>query len=274
MQLNKKKIFLLTFLSLFLSSLFGQYFYIPDNDVSALQYLNRGDLKLSYTYPFNDRTNIQLGYSPLKHISISAGYFKYQDERTWNTTSDFIIKTNGHNYTGAIGFYKYLTKRFFVKEFILFRNISGVILQSHFGYNKGAIFNRFPDDSVINLDYQSFFARGSIHVKYRYFTFGYSFKFFNLDYVGGEVGGKLRDLEWFSGVVGREIENRNPRRLREKMFQIKFNYKFLEIFGAYNVINKDHNFDHLPRYFGRKNYTLGMILEIDDLIKTIKTKKL
>ena len=137
-----------------LLTLHGQYFYLADYDGTGIQFEQKGDLNLSISYPIQNRSNLHLGYCPLKHISISGGFFKHRQSKQFHGLSD--IRINGRSYSGAIGFYNFFKSPFNSKTFI-FNQLQGFLLQSHFGYSNNKISNYIDDLIYTDLYSQNYF---------------------------------------------------------------------------------------------------------------------
>ena len=75
MKIIKKKLFLLVFLlSAFISTnINAQHYYIV-NEGDLLMIGDQGDIKFSTVFPGEGLYSTQIGYSPIKHLSVTGSF--------------------------------------------------------------------------------------------------------------------------------------------------------------------------------------------------------
>ena len=97
---------ILFFLFLIQFSSLGQSFYYYDNGTSLLNFSEKNDLKIATHFTKNNERSIQIGYSPLKHLNFSIGYFGY-NLSSFSNLSDNSSKIVGSTFSSSFGFYKF-----------------------------------------------------------------------------------------------------------------------------------------------------------------------
>ncbi len=263
MPLVSKKIILL-FLILYAASLPAQYFYIPDNDTNVVQVEDQGDLNLSLSYPLKRRVNIQAAFSPLKYLSFSAAYYRHRLNEVNDLSHSF--NTSGESFTGSIGVYRFIHKKE-EHNFFLTKHMKGILVYAKIGYSKGNISNKQDQLNQVDLNYQNIFFRSGFSLDYGKFGINFSTRFLALDFQQGDITGNPNDLAWLLSRFNRDVEERDPRNLKETMIRINFKAKRFELYVDYNTIRdkKDRTFRQV--LFIKETYNLGILIKIHEFFK-------
>ncbi len=252
-------------MSLIVSILSGQYFYIPDNDINALYFTDKHEINLSLTAPLYRQQNIQFGYSPFKYISVSGAYFHHKQTKRNHPRS--TAKTEGQSFTGALGWYRYIHK---LKKhnFFLTKGIKGVLIHAQLGYSNGSIDNIQEDLTFVKLKHQIFFLRTGISIDFGFLELSFSNRYLQLDFQAGDVGGNINDIFWIDHLY-EDVEKDNPHPLKESTYRICFKTRVFELYGNYNNIREKYNPRLRSAYYEKGNFNLGLNINIDQFYRSI-----
>ncbi len=259
--------FLITF---FLSawSLHAQYYYIANNDVSNLYFENQGEIRLGLSLPLESQNNIQLGYSPLKHLSISAAFHRYSNEK--NPQGTRVNKSTNSSFTLSGGSYVSL-KNSFEFHFFVLRKLKTILIQGNAGYsinkNNNIFSYQFPHN--IKNSSQGVFFRMSCFIKYQRLSFGISRQLTFVSFKKAEIIGDYTQNP--SGVNNFESmlnSNNGQHRLRDYTLSIRYKIKGIEAFYAVHSIDNPTTYDLRNSFYLAEYTNIGLILPIDLLFKS------
>jgi len=202
LSFSKKLVYSL-FISFFILSnfSFGQGYYFP-NDAHLLALSQRNDIHLSGSFnPFAEAqtvTDVQLAYSPIKHIGISSNYFQYSN---FENNLSVPINTKNKSWDIAAGVYYFLPltasgednwevkekSRFFSAENLEQR--SGILFDIYVGHSQADVTNTFQEYGFNYFEYKKTYVQVGLHGTIKYFSFQVASRWGNLNYVEGLVHG-------------------------------------------------------------------------------------
>lgn len=169
-------------LYLFVSVLFfascgsaSHHFYATDEG-NLLALREEKDLKVSagYTPHINslpgNNLNVQVGYSPIKHLGVHGSYFRIRNSFTG--AEDLDKNVYQYNFSGTVGGYYFKPAKakevFDDDELTSYESPiegKGLLFDGYLGYSRGAVNNfYFGETGKIELDFQKFYLQGGFHI--------------------------------------------------------------------------------------------------------------
>lgn len=254
-----KFLYLLFFIWGFSRTLTAQYFYIPDGDISVVNPTSQGDLQLSLAIPFQNRNNVQVAFSPFNSLSISAAYFRHKQTKGRDLARPSITK--GSSLTAAIGLYRYINV-LDKHRFFLTKGMKGLLLNANLGYSLANSNNLLNGRYQVDLSHQNIFFRSGITLDYGFMEFNWSTRFLTLDFQKAVLIGNFNDINWFRTRIRDDVENRDPRSLKETVLKISYKRRIFELFGMYNTIRNKNSRSLRFAYFEKQYYTLGILFKL------------
>ena len=264
--------FILIFVTILFLPSCSHYYYAPD-EANVLKLNEKNDLKFSASGNSTNgnyelkHTNLQLGYSPIKHVGIFASHFNMSgDEPIQNP----IRGGKGHLNNIGLGGYYFLDSESILNNLVNYNdNIgvrSGFLFDAYAGYGKGHIYNYYPEGGESDLDIQKYFIQGGVHWQGKGLGISYVFKFGRINYFNGLIVGQLDQTEINS------LRNINEIRefpFRESSLKFYMGVKYARVY--LNVVTMGNEFDNL---FSHRTSigSFGIIVNIDDVYKGIKNR--
>ncbi|MFT7603756.1 MAG: hypothetical protein ACI8VT_001324 [Saprospiraceae bacterium] len=270
MKLITNKLFLLPFtFILFMSfNTHAQHYYLV-TEGDLLMIAEKDDIKFSTVFPGEGLYSTQLGYSPIKHLSVT-GSFLYDKTSNQNYgnfgTYDRISK--GFNTNIAIGGYLFLSsKKSESDRFFLSKNVTmdqGFLFDLYGGYNYGKIHNYYEGTSASHFDTNKFYAQLGAHWVFRIGTLSYALRAVHLSYSNGKAQGELQENELRDLFEG-GIQDHSPVTFYESSFRYQIGIRQVRI---YTGVTTKHQKDNIrPNEAKRVVITAGLIFELDEIFK-------
>jgi len=252
---------------------------IPVNQANILMLQKKGDAKLNYDYNNTGSQSIQLGYSPIKHLSVSGEYFNTK------VGSDYygnfgVISNQGHFFSGSIGGYYFLemepvTKRLKIDkekndkpEGILFDLYTGYgegILDTEMSFYNFSTGGNFP--GRISTEYQKYFIQPGIHIQQQIFSMSYvlnitHFNLYQANAISNAGVEPFVDLQY--------LEEKNPINYYEHTFMLKAGNRLFDIVMTATIPkSRKANFRQDIRGYS----SIGLTLNLDEFYKRVAKKK-
>jgi len=213
MKIKSQIVLRILIVTFWTNQIFSQspYIYSLPNTAHSQKLKKKGDLSLSigaagsiinskftsgafdYFYRYKKiMSNLQLGYSPFKHFSISFHHNRmvtkdrYYNDEIYHKSNIFGV---------GIGTYY----PFKIRQRIVFKKtkldtpqFNRMLIDFHLGYSKGEILNEYLKFSLGNVDLSlnKYYLQGGLHYLTKYFDWSYMLKFGKVNYLGGVLNGK------------------------------------------------------------------------------------
>lgn len=265
-------LFALSFLILLFSSsckVTDQYYYAPSEN-NLLTLSKKNDLQLSGTVSLSEKSikNIQVGYSPIRHIGIIANYMRYDNTNnvypfeyspdTWSNDNEMTSKSI------AVGGYIFRKKPFLLRPLLPKKLLpeNGFLFDVYAGIGNGAI-DRFYQDgrTEVNLRFNKWFVRGGVHYRFGSLGASYTFQYSQLNYTSLFVHA---NPFMFPYDVFEELEDNNVVDTYASTFRIEYGIKYGKV-----IFSHTNYWEELA--FGEnalRAYTsLGVIFNIDEFFR-------
>lgn len=280
-----KYIPLLLFSLIFLNSSCSRYYYSPD-DGQLLAINQKGDFHFSNSAnslrlkDSSNHINLQLGYSPIKHLAVQGSFFYAKDQ----DQEDPLVTGKGHIWSGAIGGYHFLkpwsksplrknkNRRraegvkfeppvFFQKNYLK----EGVSIELYLGYASGLSRLDYRSMGMSLTNFQKTFGQFGFHWFNELGGFSYTMKVGQLHFSKAQSTGlvDLRDLE----NLGR-LENNNTFTIRESSFRLFTGIRQVSCFFNITLINGSSDLDLIGADEG--NFSIGVLVDIDECFRKNK----
>ena len=249
----------------------AQYFYLQDNDVNSIQLEYRGDLKLGYAFTPQKRENLQIGYSPIKHLSLSGGFFWTEDSRHPDSQKSFLV--DGHSYTVAVGLYHNIEKPVLTK-YVSYKKLQSVLIETYFGLSKGYLCNKHQrfEPEQINLNHQNFFFKWGLHLNYKTMGWSLTNKYNLIEFGKAEFIGNNEDITRAFNHFNNDIVQNNPRWITEFTMGFHINIKMIELSVNVNRMFTKGRPDLRKAFYKNSTLFFGLVFELDDWIKILKKR--
>jgi len=270
-MLNKKYYFFI-FVYILLSTSCSHYYYAPD-EANMLKLDDRNDLKFSASGNSTNgnyelrHTNVQLGYSPIKHVGVFASHFNMSgDEPKQNS----IRGGKGHLNNVGLGGYYFLETESILNRLVKYDdNIgvrSGFLFDAYAGYGKGHVHNYYAEGGRSDLDIQKYFIQGGIHWQGKALGLSYVMKFGRLNYFNGLIVGQLNESE-ISSL--QNIESNREFPFRETSLKFYMGVKYARVY-----LNVATTIDEFDNFFTHRTSmgSFGVVVDIDDVYRAIKNR--
>ena len=265
-----KKHYFLFFVIVLLCSSCSHYYYAPD-EANMLKLNEQHDLKISVSGNSTNgnyelkHTNLQLGYSPIKHVGVFASHFKMSGNEP---IQDPIRGGKGHLNSAGLGGYYFLESESILNKLVKYDDKigvrSGFLFDAYAGYGKGHIYNFYIEGGHSDLDLQKYFVQGGVHWQGKALGLSYTMKFGRLNYFNGLIIGQLDESEINSLLNIEEIKEFPFRETSLKFYMgVKYARVYLNV--ATTVDEFDNSFTHRTSVG-----SFGIIVEIDEIYKGIK----
>ena len=269
---SQQKILLLLLLLLLLSSC-GHYYYAPD-EANALKLQEQHDLKFSISGNSTNgnyelrHSNIQMGYSPIKHVGVFGSHFKMSGKEPIQNP---IRGGKGHLNSFGLGGYYFLESSSFLDRIVKYDDEiglnSGFLFDLYGGYGKGHVNNYYVEGGFSDVDLQKYFLQGGVHWQGKAMGLSYIFKFGQLNYFNGLLEGQI-PIEDFNSL--NNINEIRAFPFRETSLKFYMGIKYARVYLNVSTLTNefDNSFNHRTSVG-----SFGVIMEIDEIYKSIKKKR-
>lgn len=253
-------LFSLLFTSLILLSSCSHDYYVP-SDAMLLGLSEKGDIKASANYGSNagnGLTNrnysIIAGYSPIKHLGLTANFFHFNNQMT---------TAFGRGQIGEIALGTYISKVKTKKVLKYSKNpaptkdhVHDVAIKEkkrvttfdiYTGYAYGNVFNRYTEGGLSNLTFERYFVQSAIHVNFNSrWKFSTGLKLLSINYQKGLLQGSINDHEM---TLIKQIQHINPIPMWEWMGRMEVGWPHLRFHGGFTITSLQKNealFSYVP----------------------------
>ncbi len=271
---SSKWIFLLVSFCSFSSSCSHKYYAPNDGDILALN--KKNDLHFSASMGSSalnlekksESANLQLGYSPIKHLAVSASYFSLRQQNRSSPRRE----GNGRIWNSAIGGYYFFkfkelpdsklnAKQLLRKQKGLFSE-EGILLDLYLGSGKGRVNNYYIEggSSIFNFDKR--YIQFGFHIVGRSLSFNWTFRLANLNYNEGIIFGRPNALNDLSFNI---LKEQNQFKLNESTLRLTFGQRKIRFMLSSTFVGGSENFELLGIKPIVSNF--GLIIEIDDFFR-------
>jgi len=263
MLIRLSSIFWISWVFIFASCGSATHHFYAGDEGNLLAVKEKGDLKVAagYTPHLNslpsNNINFQLGYSPIKHLSVYGNFFRIQNNfKGIEDEENSVIQKNA---TGAIGTYLFKTTK--ETEFAEFENSKGLLFDLYAGYSFGEVNNFFFEkEGRIDLEFQKYFVQGGVHIFLQKVNASFALRYAQLQYLdGGLAFGRLSPADLAKKEV---IENNNPFSFLESALKISFGLPDKPV-RAYMTITGVYDFGDVFLEIQPSTLQLGMTVDID-----------
>ena len=269
MPIRLNKLWLLVVLSAcYWGSACNHYYYAP-SEGQSLSLSEQHDAKISAGFGGGSSQergksfNLQVGYSPLKHLGLQANYFTLSRGDVDSESQS----GNGRLFEGAIGGYYFFPKevtdpipegeeRLFVTP--------GILVDFYVSYGDGFVHNNYDAVSSSRFDFKKYYVQSGIHWYSKSFGVAYMFRGGVLDFEEGLVSGDIdpshvKDFE--------AINSTDPFTNFESTLRVEGGIRKARIFFSQTWL---HNTSNKAVEFIENVTQVGMVLELDELFRDKK----
>ncbi len=248
---------------MFYTLLIGQSIYIDDSGTINMSLSDRNDFKI-LMLSSNIENNIQVGYSPVRNISIKTGYSNHS--REFETTGRKTIATSGNVYSASIGMYYFFKKEknnSFIKR-NNFTNDIGILTYFNIGYSRGINKNDFSKFTS-EFDYQKYFIDVGLKVKSTFASIDFNFKYTKVHFLRALIIGNYEDFEEFINRSTRSLEENNLYTSLELNIQTQIGIRQISIISGIPILfpYKINTWQIL--YSRARTPYIGVIIELDEI---------
>ena len=257
---SKTFFYLFLVITLLGSSCSNQYFYVPE-EVNLLQLKNKNSLKTSISWNAANRKefhNLQIGYSPIKHLGIFASHFNIS--RTDLNNSNFPKELHNNFQKISIGTYFYLD---FKQE-----KTNGLLFDLYGGIGNG----KFEYDDVSTtanyfIEHRKYSLQAGIHWHRSFSSFSFVWQMGQSNYYKGSLIGQVQQdqVDFYNN-----IKTNNLYTMYEATVQYTLGSKGLRGYAFATMINNHEDLfqESFPGIGG-----VGIVVDIGEMIQLFKKKK-
>ncbi len=254
---------------------YAQKYYLPDEG-ELLMISQPGDFKISSVFPGEGIYTAQIGYSPMKHISVVGSFMHDKStNQNYGIFGPYEQSSRGFNANGAVGAYYFLgSKKKAPPHFFLSQNVTleqGVLFDAYAGYSFGKVHNFYDRSAESHFDTNKFYIQVGAHWVFRIGTLSLAIRGIRLDYSNGSANGSL-DEEALRDLFQGGIQDNDPFSFFENTFRYQIGIKQVRI---YTGVTTKHQKDNIrPNSDKRIIITAGLICELDEIFnKKMKDAK-
>lgn len=284
----KKLTILLLFVCAFNGQLFAQeydiYFTNFDTDLIQLKSAKQLDLGMGIGLTGTGNVVSQIGYSPIEHLSIAAGFFN-QKGGGGADNSGFGTKEFRRAYTISVGTYYYLlnNQRDIFEEgtkIVDARKRRSLLLTAAVGFSWNEMENLGRENGgdffKSDIDYRTLFLKLGIAYEHKWGMTTATMGFKNIEFTRAFYSGyrgSIYDLEKLSSITDQLREDPSFN-----IFTVGIHHQFgkrlakLQIGGTLPVVYFQ-NFKNQAAEIDDSSIYLGCVIEINRLIKYMKFAK-
>jgi len=256
------------------------YYYRP-NDANAVALKKKNDIHFSAsTYSlkdskFNNNQNIQVGYSPIKHLGISSSYFRVRDKHPivplrYGNGNFGNIALGGYYFLPMKGKYIRIKKS---RRKYLFNNPNwlmqeGVLFDLYLGLGRGKVNNFYEDGGNSQLRFSKKYSQVGIHLFRKRLGVSFNLTFGNINYFEANLKGKIKSSQV---IRVRSLDNKSKFTIRESTIRFFLGTKQLRVFASVSSFNPSQDFGNLGVI--ESNLNFGIFSEIDEFFRKKKKRK-
>ena len=270
--LTKKLLLITSALIAFISfNTHAQSYYLL-NEGDLLMIADQGDLKFSTVFPGEGLYTAQLGYSPIKYLSVNSSFmYDKTSSQFYGNFGPYDRTSKGFNANFSVGGYFFLKSKFKAPErFFLSKNVTmdqGFLFDLYAGYNYGKIHNYYEGTAQSHFDTNKFYLQAGVHWAFRIGTLSYTFKRVQLSYSNGRAQGEIQE-EDLRDLFDGGIQDHNPFSFYESSFRYQIGIRQVRIYTGVTTKHKKEN--TRPNDAKRTIITAGLIFELDEIFSKPK----
>lgn len=245
---------------------YGQDYYIP-GEGEMLMISEVGDIKLSTVFPGEGIYSGQIGYSPIKHLSLNGSFiYDKTSSQSFTFAGPSERTSRGYSANGSIGVYYFIkSKKAPPEHFFLSKDVTmqqGLLFDLHAGYGLGEMKNFYERSAQSSFDLHRFYLQAGAHWIFRIGSISFAFRAVRLDYTNGKANGALNEEELRDLFQG-GIQDNNPFSFMESSFRYQIGIKQVRIYtGVTTKFQKD---DIRPNSNKQVIITAGLVFELDEI---------
>ncbi len=246
----------------------AQRYYFP-NEGDMLMLADKGDIKLSSVFPGEGLYTTQIGYSPVKYLSVSGTFLSSRFDSGIDSNPFGFSQTSykGHNFTGSVGgYYMIKMKNTAPTKLFISRNVTleqGFLFDLYAGYSFGEVHNTYSKDPNIYSRFKTgrTHIQAGVHWTFRLGTISYTFRYINLDFKKGKVEGELNEPQLFDIFDG--IQANDPFNFTESSFRYQIGIRQVRIYTGMTFRKARENM--VPLDERQVIVTAGLVFELDEI---------
>jgi len=249
-------------------------YYAPSEPL-ALDLIEQHDLQATVGYGKingNDHLNLQLAYSPLKHLGVGLTHFKVYPQKTPNNKFN---EAHGHLTEFYLGAYSYKGTPIYADDKLEMG--SGITVSGYLGYGRGYVKNYYEqrtlfsdvvENATLEFDFRKYFVQGGLSWRREIIKMGLLAKVGVLDYrkgiqQGAIMDAPLRDFE--------RLESGDPYRFIELTYNFEIGMRQARLYTNFTL----SDINMVPKSLYESTlFRMGLVFDIDDFFrKRPSTKK-
>lgn len=293
MKLRFKLILFLGVLSS-IQMVYGQRVRIDfqDNMACNVFVTDTAAIEMFIKFPSKDQFNIQLGFSPIKHVSVSGGYYNSSSKDDVNLSfissgSFFHIHTlQARSYSGQVGVYQVFYPKGIKKKnqpntsFPSLRNSLFKYPKSvYVDFKVGLAFNRIHNlleipsgpSSIATFNYQDYYFRGGFYLRNKLFSWGFNIGYNFRKYQKAFVFNPIYEATTLENFL-QKVERRELFPSIFLNFNCQVGIKSFRLIGGISLREVDVFHGSTVRNEGALFYS-GIIMDLPGVYKLFKKKK-
>lgn len=271
MKLFKTTLLLFLFFISTRSSI-AQDFYHLDNDVNMIHLSKLHELKISTNFNPVQKGNIQIGYSPIKHVSI-AGAIMYLDQQNQYRRNSF--HSQGNSFTSSVGLYTNIIPRPDELNFFPFKIVDAIQLNAHSGYTLGKVKNTLTNlyPGSIETKHHSFFLRYGAHLKMKQLTYSISISYHFINFNKANVGGDHDEFKSYFNKFKRDVVEVDKTSFTAMTMSLSLNFNAVDFFLSANGLLLKNREDLISALYYKEDINFGIIVDMNKVLHLFKKKK-
>ena len=251
----------------------AQYFYINDVGTSSLNLTNAKDIKLSSSLFIGNNNFVNMGYSPIKHIGVYAGYYSNKQEQEFSVIPKHAIIGKGKGFNTAIGFYYF--KNMFEGSFYEEKErAKGVLFYSKIGYSQSNIRNEFSlrgDFMIATFEYEKLYFELGVQVITKKAKIDFNFKNTYIKYLNGEFNGNIYgEFNGYYNLINENFAENNLFKESELNIQGEIGGGYISLITGIPIFFPKKDSEPSITYKLNRPLYIGINIDIDDFYKEIK----
>lgn len=267
-----KKLLWISFLFFVLTSLLpscsvknNHYYVPPEGNVLTLS--ERNDLKISASTSVNDDgiTNVQIGYSPIKHIGLFGSWMNQKNGKGVYPFG-FGISENSNTATyksAAIGGYFFKKRDTYYSTLIPKKYLEqgGFLVDLYVGVGEGKFKRDYTNlRTYVEFEHEKIFAQTGLHYKFRSLGVSYVFKVGQLQFKNVLIHGNFL---LFPKYLFDELKEDNRIKTYESTFKIEYGIREAKVNISFTGFSDQLDiFSPIRSYF-----SVGVLINVDEFFR-------
>lgn len=263
-----------------LTSSCGHKYYAP-NDADLVILKEKHDVHISGTTNLGNKSiqsyNVQLGYSPIKHLCLAGSYFKFNQ---WKNPSKPPVRGDGKIWNASIGGYLFqpfistgVSKRDSRRHEKILKNQNlfhpaGILMDIYVGISQGSVNNIYENGGTTRLRFNKKYIQFGIHLTNKSIGFDLATRVGKLNYYDAIVSGKPSSS---TAYIINNLEARNNFNLMEHSFRANFGVKHTRFIFSVSGVSTNAKLNQLGVIEAVTSF--GLILDIDEFFRNKKMKR-